>query len=303
LKLGGGQAMDAISIHPYRQPRTPEESDYLEDIQAISDLTAKYGRRLPIWITEVGWPTDSNGSSESRSAQLLVRSYSLAMAHGVQNIAWYDYRDDGVDPTYNEHHFGILYNDLTPKASYFAYRTMATELAGMRFEREVAARDGVSALVFGNGQRRTAVVWSHRGTRQLAFRVDNRHRLETVDLMGNPQEVQVTDGVWLATIDETPVFLRDVPESLAAIRPIDTSSAILKVLPGESRLLKVMLHNPFSVPMRLSWAKETVELSAGGEKRITVIRCTMASPSGCQAMRRVQTPARNTWPNCLHLLR
>jgi hypothetical protein len=285
LKRGGGQAMDAISIHPYRQPRTPEESGYLEDLQAISDLTAKYGRRLPIWITEVGWPTDPSGSSESRSAQLLVRSYSLAMAHGIENIAWYDYHDDGVDPTYNEHHFGILYNDLTPKPSYFAYRTMATELAGLRFQREVPAGDGVSVLVFGNGERREAVAWSHRGTRQLAFQVGDRRRLETVDLMGNPQEAPVVAGVWLATLDETPVFLRDVPASLAAIRPIDASPAILKVLPGESRSLEVTLRNPFSVPVHLTWAKETVELPAGGEKRITLTRTAETWVSGIEPWR------------------
>ena len=280
LKLGGGQAMDAISIHPYRQPRTPEESGYLDDLQAISDLTAKYGRRLPMWITEIGWPTDPAGSSESRSAQLLVRSYALALAHGVQNIAWYDYRDDGTDPTYNEHHFGILYNDMTPKPSYFAYRTLAAELAGLRFEREAAAGDGVSVLVFGNGQRRAAVAWSHRGPRQLAFRVGDRRRLETVDLMGNSQEVPVVDGVWLAPVDETPLFLRDVPKSLAAIRPIDASPAVLKVLPGESRTLEVTLRNPFSAPLRLTWGRETVELAAGGEKRITVARTAEAWAAG-----------------------
>jgi hypothetical protein len=285
LKLGGGRAMDAISIHPYRQPRTPEDSGYVEDLQAISDLTAKYGRRLPMWITEVGWPTQPDGTSDSRSAQLLVRAYTLAMAHGVANIAWYDYRDDGLDPNYNEHHFGILYNDLTPKPSYFAYRTMATELAGLRFEREVAAGDGLSVLVFGNGQQRKAVAWSHRGSRQQAFQLGDRRRLETVDLMGNPQEAKVVDGVWLATLDESAVFLRDVPESLAAVRPIDASPAVLKVLPGENRSLGLTLRNPFSKPMRLTWAKEMVDLPAGGEKRITVTRSAEAWMAGIEPWR------------------
>jgi hypothetical protein len=123
-----------------------------------------YGRRLPIWITEVGWPTDPSGSSDSRSAQLLVRCYLLAISRDVQNVAWYDCHDDGTDPSYNEHHFGILYHDLTPKPSYFAYRTMAAELAGLRFEREVAAGAGTSVFIFGDGRRRLAIAWSHRGT-------------------------------------------------------------------------------------------------------------------------------------------
>lgn len=276
LKLGGGQAMDAISIHPYRQPRTPEESGYVEDLQGISDLTAKYGRRLPMWITEVGWPTDPAGSSEARSARLLVRSHALALAHGVENIAWYDYHDDGVDPSYNEHHFGVLYHDMTPKPSYFAYRTLATELAGLRFEREVAAGAGVSVLLFGNGQRHVAVAWSHRGARQLAFRVGEHRRLEMVELMGNAQAVDAAGGAWLATVDETPLFLRGVPESLALVRPVEAAPAVLKVLPGETASLEVTLRNPFSIPWRLMRDRETIELPAGGERRITVTRTAEA---------------------------
>lgn len=272
LKLGGGQAMDAISIHPYRQPRTPEDSGYLDDIQAISDLTAKYGRRLPIWITEIGWPTDPSGSSESRSAQLLVRSYLLALSHGVQNIAWYDYHDDGTDPSYNEHHFGVLYHDMTPKPSYFAFRTMATELAGLKFERQVSAGEGVSVLVFGDGQRHACVAWSHQGAKQLAFQLPDRKRMEVVDLMGNAQAIDVGDGAWLATIDESPVFLRDVPASLAVVRPIETAPAVLKALPGESRTLQVTLRNPYSRPWRLSWAGENVELMPGDMKAMPVTR-------------------------------
>jgi hypothetical protein len=272
LKRGAGQAMDAISIHPYRQPRTPEESGYLEDLQAISDLTAKYGRRLPIWISEIGWPTDPSGSSELRSAQMLVRSYLLAIAHGVQNIAWYDYRDDGTDPSYNEHHFGVLYHDMTPKPSYFAFRTMATELAGLKFEREVAAGEGVSLLVFGDGRRHAAVAWSHQGAKQLAFQMWDRHHLQTVDLMGNAQDSQLTDGALLTAVDETPVFLRDVPPSLAVVRPIEASPGVLKAIPGEQSTLQIVLRNPFFTPLRLRWAENVVDLAPGGEKRIALTR-------------------------------
>lgn len=269
LKRGAGQAMDAISIHPYRQPRAPEETDYPGAIQAVSDLTARYGRRLPIWITEVGWPTDPAGSSLARSARMLVRSYLLAMSKGVQNIAWYDYRDDGVDQSYAEHHFGILYNDLTPKPSYFAYRTMATELAGMHFEREVPSGEGITALVFADGERRTAVAWSHRGARQLAFQLGGRSSLETLDLMGNVAPAWVRDGVLLTNVDESAVFLRDVPGTLSVIRPIESSPALLKVLRGERGEIETTLRNPFSVPLPLNRGGESIELSPGSERRVS----------------------------------
>jgi len=178
LKLDGGKVMDAISIHPYRQPRSPEESDYLGDLQAISDLTAKYGRQLPVWITEVGWPNDTGGVSEVWATKMLPRAYLLALAAGVKNIAWYDYHDDGQDPSYLEHNCGLLLYDLTPKPAYFAYRTMATELAGMKFEREAPAGPGATVLVFAAGERRTAVAWSHRKDTALALRVGDMKEID-----------------------------------------------------------------------------------------------------------------------------
>jgi len=126
LKRGGSQVMDGISVHPYRQPSTPEDSDYLGDLKAIGDLTAKYGKRLPIWISEVGWPNNTGGSSEAWATKMLPRAYLLAMTAGVRNVAWYDYHDDGQDPSYLEHNCGLLLYDLTPKAPYFAFRTLAT---------------------------------------------------------------------------------------------------------------------------------------------------------------------------------
>ena len=279
LKRGAGQVMDGISIHPYRQPQTPEESGYLECIQAVSDLTAKYGRRLPIWITEVGWPTDPSGSSVARSAQLLVRAYLLALTKDVKNIAWYDYRDDGLDQSYAEHHFGILYNNLTPKPAYFAYRTMATELAGMHFEREVPAGQGATVLVFADAKQkhRTAVAWSHCGAKQLAFQFDNRNSLETLDLMGNVEPVQVRDGAWVAKIDESAVFLRDVPESLSVVRPIESSPAALKLLRGQRGKFEVTLRNPFSIPLHLKSGSESIELAPQSERTVS---CTSAITDG-----------------------
>ncbi len=261
LKLGGGKVMDAISIHPYRQPRSPEDSEYVEDIKAISDLTAKYGRRLPIWITEVGWPNDSAGSSEMWATKMLPRSYLLALASGVKNIAWYDYHDDGEDPSYLEHNCGLLLFNMTPKPLYFAFRTMATELAGMRFEREVSAGPGATALVFAAGERRTAVAWRHRDQAPMAFRVGDAGNVELLHLMGNPSQVRVRDGALLMNVGEDAVFLRNVPSTLEVVQPLACEPVVLKVPNGETGELSIAIHNPFSKPLELRSAAGVVTIS------------------------------------------
>jgi hypothetical protein len=252
LKLGGGKVMDAISIHPYRQPSSPEESDYIGDIKAISDLTAKYGRRLPIWITEVGWPNDTGGSSEVWATKMLPRAYLLALACGVKNIAWYDYHDDGQDPSYLEHNCGLLLYDLTPKPAYFAFRTMATELADMRFEKEIPAGDGATVLLFASKNKRTAVAWSHRKEVAMAFQVRDGKEVESVELMGNAERCPVRDGALLATLSEAPIFLRNVPAQVAAVRPITCEPPVLKLPREEAGEIRVTIQNPFQQPLVLT---------------------------------------------------
>lgn len=270
LKRGGGKVMDAISIHPYRQPRAPEDSEYLDDLRAISDLTAKYGRRLPIWITEVGWNNGVGGSSERWSAKMIVRSYLLAIAAGVKNVTWYDYRDDGTDPSYNEHHFGILRHDLTPKPAYFAYRAMATELVGMQFEREIRVGEGMSVLVFRSGDRRTAVAWSHRDEVPIAWRLGAVKEIECVDLMGNASRQAVRDGALPWSLTDAPMFVRNVPESLDVVLPIRSSPGMVKLYRGQSGQFSVTLRNPLDRVVELSAPGQKVALPANGERLVPV---------------------------------
>jgi hypothetical protein len=55
FKLGVRNYCDAFSIHPYRQPRTPEASGLVDEVLGFADMMKKYGVEKPkLWITEIG---------------------------------------------------------------------------------------------------------------------------------------------------------------------------------------------------------------------------------------------------------
>lgn len=57
----GGKCFDAMNIHPYRYPASPESGKLYEDLQKLRELMSRYGDgEKPIWITEIGWPTHSS---------------------------------------------------------------------------------------------------------------------------------------------------------------------------------------------------------------------------------------------------
>jgi hypothetical protein len=51
----------------------------------------------------------------------------------LKGIWWYDFQDDGWRAQYNEHNFGMVRPDLTPKPSFHAFRAVATIAAEAEF--------------------------------------------------------------------------------------------------------------------------------------------------------------------------
>jgi len=51
LKLGGAKYMDAMSIHPYRYPGSPEATHFVDEMQKCYDLMCKYGMEgKKLWL-------------------------------------------------------------------------------------------------------------------------------------------------------------------------------------------------------------------------------------------------------------
>lgn len=129
---------DGLSLHPYvyKHPhidkRTPEAwAHWLDEIQ--TDLRSHHqGRTVPLYITELGWPTHKApmGVTAERAADYLPRMLLLARTLPyVKGVWWYDLRDDGWDERNGEHNYGLLRPDLRPKPAYASLLAVA-DLAG-----------------------------------------------------------------------------------------------------------------------------------------------------------------------------
>lgn len=62
--------------------------------------------------------------TEAGQAELLPRTYLIAMASGVSRIFWYNFRAMEINPEETEHHFGIVHPNLTPKPAFLAYQAL-----------------------------------------------------------------------------------------------------------------------------------------------------------------------------------
>ncbi|MDX1933074.1 MAG: cellulase family glycosylhydrolase [Capsulimonadales bacterium] len=135
FRAGLLQYLDGVSVHPYRG-QEPESA--AEDFARLRALIARYApsdkRQMPILSSEWGYSTVEGGPiSEATQARYLTRMWLANLASGVHLSIFYDWKEDGPDPKENEHHFGTVRPDLTPKPAFLAAKHLIAELRGYHF--------------------------------------------------------------------------------------------------------------------------------------------------------------------------
>ena len=209
LKRDGGKFMDAISVHPYRWPYSPDTSDFVGEMQRLKGLLDKYGvGHLKVWLTEFGYPTHiTGGTPQWISAAYIVRTFLLALTLPfIERLFVYDFQDDGEDPTYNEHNFGLILFDGSPKVPYAAYNTMVRMLAGKKFVRRWYVGENAAALEFAGKGGNVLALWAIKGKQTLTLSVPTSS-VRFIDLMGNERRVFAQGGKVTVAVTEEPLFI------------------------------------------------------------------------------------------------
>ena len=239
--MAAGGRFDALTIHPYRG-----ELNDLQFIQELRDVKKLVGGR-PVWITEMGWPSDRvYGRTEREQTSYVARTYLTAVASGaVASVSWYDFRNDGNDPYYNEFNFGMVRNDLRPKPAYRALATIANTLAGMKVIEQIDLGPDDYAFRFGDGKTDVVAACAPQNGSLLAFRGEEKP--EILSIFGETALSATADGICVVTLEAgMPVYIRgqagfefqpaELPIKLivdrSAVRPGDT--VIIRVEPKAS---------------------------------------------------------------------
>ncbi len=195
LQSGVLQYLDAVSVHPYREPHSPPETA-AGDYQKLRTLIERYAPRakagkIPILSGEWGYSTWNHGVSLETQAAFAARQQLSNLLNGVPLSIWYDWKNDGADPNENEHNFGTVLPDLTPKPTYVAIQTLTRELSGYRIVRRVALpsdRDYVLLCSNKAGARKLAA-WTLGEPHQASLEVKLRREKRVTAVSGNGESL------------------------------------------------------------------------------------------------------------------
>lgn len=174
MSSGVLEYIDGVSVHPYRDyKKSPETA--APDYQRLRGLIEKYApearKKMPIISSEWGYTTSTKGVPLDKQAAFIVRQQLSNLLNGVPLSIWYDWKNDGGDPTEWEQNFGTVTEDLTPKPSYIALQTMTRLLSGYHIEQRVTTgndKDYVLLLKNGAGESKW-VAWTMDAPHAASF--------------------------------------------------------------------------------------------------------------------------------------
>jgi endonuclease/exonuclease/phosphatase family metal-dependent hydrolase len=210
-EAGGKDSFDVMNVHPYRYPSSPEERPLYDDLVRLRQLMDKYGDKgKPIWITEVGWPTqqDRRGVSPERQAEMLARTYLLSLQAGVEVVFWYEFQAPEGKPEYNEDHFGIVHRDLSPKPAYTALAALArARPAGSKVLQQAWRTGEVYHPGWQRPDGKTAwALWTAGEAKDLELKLSGQIT-EAFDHLGSALRLEVQSGQVRLSVGQAPVYL------------------------------------------------------------------------------------------------
>ncbi|EOY2758579.1 TPA: hypothetical protein L9Q88_005204 [Klebsiella pneumoniae] len=213
IKYKGAHIFDAFSIHPYLT-KSPEigyssfnspfknfggyvNADTVSRLLTSFDKNnlAKNGTKFPVYITEIGWPSSSKKSlnTDKLQASYAVRFYLLIKKYDIYPVVfWYDFRNDGTQAENQEHNFGLVRNDYSPKMSYVALATFNNVLAGYHWDKEIVNKNNVVINQYSRGKSIIQVGWTLDDEEHMANISSDTKKI--IDWQGN--ELDINDSSW-----------------------------------------------------------------------------------------------------------
>ncbi len=176
---GGLKGADGLSVHYYNHCERPENRTAAEAITRMQALNGamrtRGGRAMPIYVTEIGWPTTQGGScdiarndSGNNIAQFLLWSAATPWMRGV----WvYQLKDQGQKPTDIEDNFGLFTYDYKPKPAACMMRDVSRLIGRAKSWRIDRPQPGLTVAKMDDGQSRTLVAWTDRATQKAELQL------------------------------------------------------------------------------------------------------------------------------------
>jgi len=228
FRLGALRYSDAVAVHPYIFPASPDApSDvtnlggalklgpplsltWLEGLRRLEALIRQYGGSQKIWLTELGQHTAPVPGvlppglevSEEKQAEYLAKFFVEAMSSGsVEHLFWFSFWGSAAGP------FAILREDGSPKPAAMALRTLAAHLANAAPVRSERLSNQAKLYWFEVMGKTVGVIWSTGGPLKVLAKGPG---LQAYTLLGRLEPGERVSGGLAYSVTGQPLIMEAV---------------------------------------------------------------------------------------------
>ena len=239
---GAKPYIQAIAPHTYSiHSEYPEHQAFVTSMPEIMTYLREHEMPIDIWATEVGWASFSDNiarpdgyvgyrpQTETRQAEKLARLMILHRVRGIARTFWYDFYEDGDNPSNAEERFGIVrynpvypanpgqkvpdqlaisHDTLEPKPAAVAYANIIHWLEQAEWLGKYPSGGWIYAFKRRGSGETVLVAWCEKAEKSEVRMVRSGVReVSLTDIYGRSRRVQVKDGAFSITLTESPVFI------------------------------------------------------------------------------------------------
>lgn len=183
--------------------------DYRNQIDRLVKMKKELKVEAPWWANETAISSIHVG--ELGQGITLYRKLIYSWARGAMGYSWFNLRNNGFDPSENEHNFGLLTRDFYPKAAYGVYNTLARLFREAEYLGDADAGEGIDAFFFRDARGELLLPhWSgaSSGSGRVLLLSGISGPVTRIDLFGNEEVLPVCNDALVVEVGETPATLR-----------------------------------------------------------------------------------------------
>ena len=226
----GGNEMDGLSFHIYEYATYPEAS-WLNRINDLGSFLNGLNYNKPIWLTETGYSTDTNGVSEQTQAEYLIRMQALwdnflKTNNKEGNMFWFFANDWGSDKSAVSPNHGLVRANGTLKDSFYSFTALNSLIQNKDFV-QLDYNNGIYKALYQNSRTndKLYILWNrYTGESEQTVTVDT-DRVNVYNYKGeNISDVSVQDNTVKLNVQSSPIFIecKNHGTSISAIHYSDS---------------------------------------------------------------------------------
>ena len=277
VDLGACDYLDAISFHVYTN-QNPENEGLVNNFQDLQNYIKSKGitKNIDLLLTETGYATQDSGwgglleiTSASYAAQLYVTTFVNNKL--IDKIFWYDFMNDGTDPTFYETNAGLLRAGFTAKPSFVAFNAASSILAGTTYVKSYNTLDSnirIYKFYRVADNKDILVLWANKEDQAINLNLGS-NQLSVADIFGSIKNYDAINGSVTLTASEQPVYIEGnfTQDPVIGTTPaFKTDITNVTVAPGDDVKINITrssgaenLSGTYSVDLPIGW-----QLKSGG---------------------------------------